>query len=61
MPSFVRISLANLAALTLLVLPTIAQQSQSPAQDPGSSAQPQKLNKEQKQKLRKTLKELDSH
>jgi GWxTD domain-containing protein len=60
MQSFVRISLANLAAFTLLVLPTIAQQSQSPAQDPGSSAPAQKLNKEQKQKLKKTLKELDS-
>src|SRR3984893_1183511 len=59
MQSFVRISLANLAALSLLVLPAFAQQSQSPAQDPGS-AQAQKLSKEQKQKLKKTLKELDS-
>src|SRR5580692_9722530 len=61
MHSFVRISLANLAAFTLLVLPVTAQQSQTPAQDPATAVpQAQKLNKEQKQKIKKTLKELDS-
>jgi GWxTD domain-containing protein len=61
MHSFVRISLANLAAFALLVLPVTAQQSQTPAQDPATAApQAQKLNKEQKQKIKKTLKELDS-
>jgi GWxTD domain-containing protein len=61
MHSFVRISLAHLAAFTLLVLPVTAQQSQTPAQDPATAApQAQKLNKEQKQKIKKTLKELDS-
>src|ERR1700676_4283362 len=61
MLSFIGISLANLAAFTLLALPATAQQSQTPAQDPETGApQAQKLNKEQKQKLKKTLKELDS-
>jgi GWxTD domain-containing protein len=61
MHSFVRISLANMAAFALLVLPVTAQQSQTPAQDPATAApQAQKLNKEQKQKIKKTLKELDS-
>jgi len=54
-----RVFSAFLAAFTLLTLPLPAQQAQG--QGPDSAAQPpqnQKLTKEQKQKMRRTLKEL---
>ena len=54
-----RVFSAFLAAFTLLTLPLPAQQAQG--QGPDSTAQPpqnQKLTKEQKQKMRRTLKEL---
>src|ERR1035438_8066322 len=62
MPNFVRIFTANLAALSLLTLPILAQQGQGqpPADPPPSVAPAGKLTKEQKQKIKKTLKELDS-
>jgi GWxTD domain-containing protein len=53
---------AAVAAFSLLALPLPAQQQQS--QDPGATPAPipqnQKLSKQQKQKMRKTLKELDT-
>ena len=56
---FLKLS-ASAAAFALLTLPLAAQQSQ----DPGATAPPvpqnQKLSKDQKQKIKKTLKELDS-
>jgi GWxTD domain-containing protein len=54
---------ANLAALAMLSLPISAQQGQAPPQDSGTQQPPpqnQKLSKEQKQKIKKTLKELDT-
>jgi GWxTD domain-containing protein len=52
---------AYLAALALVSLPLLAQQSQSQGQDQGAQPIPQnqKLTKEQKQKMKKTLKELE--
>ena len=54
---FLKLS-ASAAAFALLTLPLAAQQSQ----DPGATPPPQnqKLSKDQKQKIKKTLKELDS-
>lgn len=51
---------ACLTALAFLSLPVTAQQPQSP--DPGAPIPPanQKLSKDQKQKMKKTLKELDN-
>jgi GWxTD domain-containing protein len=51
---------AYLAGFALLALPVSAQQVQQP-QDPGAQLPPpnQKLTKEQKQKMKKTLKELE--
>jgi GWxTD domain-containing protein len=59
---------AYLTALAFLAVPIVAQQqapqqTQTPGQDPNappSIPQNQKLSKEQKQKIKKTLKELDS-
>src|ERR1700741_4395737 len=54
---FLKLS-ASAAAFTLLPLPLAAQQSQ----DPGATPPPQnqKLSKDQKKKMKKTLKELDN-
>jgi GWxTD domain-containing protein len=62
MPKSFRAFSAYLTAIALLSLPVYAQQAQAPAQDPGTEPPPQnqKLTKEQKQKIKKTLKELDS-
>src|SRR5271169_957528 len=51
---------AYLVAYALLMLPVSAQQPQAP--DPAAQVPPQnqKLTKEQKQKMKKTLKELDN-
>src|SRR5271166_3610422 len=51
---------ANLTAYALLLLPVAAQQPQSA--DPATQVPPQsqKLTKDQKQKMKKTLKELDN-
>jgi len=59
MSKMIRSCFAFLTSFTLLCLPLPAQQ----AQDPGASVpipQNQKLTKDQKQKMKKTLKELDS-
>ncbi|HEX8872772.1 MAG TPA: hypothetical protein VF758_08405, partial [Candidatus Acidoferrum sp.] len=49
---------ACLTAVTFFTLPAIGQQSQDAGTTP--PAQNQKLSKEQKHKIRKTLKELDT-
>jgi GWxTD domain-containing protein len=53
---------AILTAYTLLTLPLAAQQPQAPAPDPNALnvSQNQKLTKEQKEKMKKTYKELDN-
>ena len=56
--SFRKLSAA--IAFSLLGLPLGAQQSQDPGATPPPVPQNQKLSKQQKQKMRKTLKELDS-
>jgi GWxTD domain-containing protein len=54
----VRTVVASLFSLAISIPPVHAQQPQ--AQDPTAAPVPQKLNKEQKKKLKKTLKELDT-
>jgi GWxTD domain-containing protein len=58
MPKFLRKSSAVLTSLVLLALPVCAQETQAPA-TPQEVPQNQKLTKEQKQKMKKTLKELE--
>src|SRR5450432_1142931 len=54
-------SCASLFFCVLVVPPAGAQQPQvAPVQDPNAPAVPQKLDKDQKRKLKKTLKELDT-
>jgi GWxTD domain-containing protein len=57
--SFRKLS-AVVAAFSLLGLPLGAQQSQDPGAAPPPIPQNQKLSKQQKQKMKKTLKELDT-
>jgi GWxTD domain-containing protein len=52
--------LASLAAYVLLLLPVAGQQAQAPDPNPQAPPQNQKLTKDQKQKMKKTLKELDN-
>jgi GWxTD domain-containing protein len=54
----VRTVVASFFSLAISIPPILAQQPQ--AQDPAAAPTPQKLNKEQKKKLKKTLKELDT-
>jgi GWxTD domain-containing protein len=54
-----RIVIASLFSCALSVPALVAQQV-APVQDPNAPIVPQKLDKEQKKKLRKTLKELDT-
>jgi len=60
MPMMFRKVSASLTAYVLLLLPVAGQQAQAP--DPNLPAPPQnqKLTKDQKQKMKKTLKELDN-
>jgi GWxTD domain-containing protein len=51
---------AGLTAYVLLLLPVAGQQSQAPDPNPQAPPQNQKLTKDQKQKMKKTLKELDN-
>ena len=51
---------AGLTAYVLLLLPVAGQQAQAPDPNPPAAPQNQKLTKDQKQKMRKTLKELDN-
>jgi GWxTD domain-containing protein len=51
---------AGLTAYVLLLLPVVGQQAQAPDPNPQAPPQNQKLSKEQKQKMKKTLKELDN-
>jgi len=60
MPSFFRKFAAFLTSFVLLALPVPAQQAQDPSTPPTDIPQNQKLTKQQKQKLKKTLKELDT-
>jgi GWxTD domain-containing protein len=52
--------IAGLTAYVLLLVPVAGQQAQAPDPNPQAPPQAQKLSKEQKQKLKKTLKELDN-
>ncbi len=58
MSRVVRTVVASFFSLAISIPPVYAQQPQ--AQDPAAAPVPQKLDKEQKKKLRKTLKELDT-
>src|ERR1700739_2932139 len=51
---------ASLTAYVLLLVPVAGQQAQAPDPTPPAPIQNQKLSKEQKQKIKKTLKELDN-
>jgi len=51
---------ASLTAYVLLLLPVAGQQAQAPDPNPPAPPQNQKLTKDQKQKMKKTLKELDN-
>src|SRR6201981_2007567 len=51
---------AGLTAYVLLLLPVTAQQAQAPDPNPQAPPQNQKLTKDQKQKMKKTYKELDN-
>jgi GWxTD domain-containing protein len=51
---------ASLTAYVLLLLPVAGQQAQAPDPNPPAPIQNQKLTKDQKQKMKKTLKELDN-
>jgi GWxTD domain-containing protein len=51
---------AALTAYVLLLLPVAGQQAQAPDPNPQAPPQNQKLTKDQKQKMKKTLKELDN-
>ena len=60
MPMMFRKVTANLTAYVLLLLPVAGQQAQAPDPNPQAPPQAQKLTKDQKQKMKKTLKELDN-
>src|SRR5258708_667987 len=51
---------ASLTAYILLLLPVAGQQAQAAAPNPQAPPQNQKLTKDQKQKMKRTLKELDN-
>jgi len=51
---------ASIAAYVLLLTPVAGQQAQAPDPNPQAPPQNQKLTKDQKQKMKKTLKELDN-
>jgi GWxTD domain-containing protein len=58
----VRTLFASLFSISIAVSAALAQQAQNPAQspDPAAATTPQKLSKEQKKKMGRALKELDS-
>jgi len=60
MPMMFRKVTASLTAYVLLLLPVAGQQAQAPDPNPQAPPQAQKLTKDQKQKMKKTLKELDN-
>ena len=60
MPMMFRKVSASLTAYVLLLLPVAGQQAQAPDPNPPAPIQNQKLTKDQKQKMKKTLKELDN-
>jgi len=60
MPIMVRKLSASLTACVLLTLPVSGQQAQTPDSSTQAPPQNQKLSKDQKQKMKKTYKELDN-
>src|SRR5580704_10064828 len=60
MPMMFRKVTASLTAYVLLLLPVAGQQAQAPDPKPQAPPQNQKLTKDQQQKMKKTLKELDN-
>jgi GWxTD domain-containing protein len=56
----VRTVVASFFSLAITIPSVYAQQQQPQAQDPTAAPVPQKLDKEQKRKIKKTLKELDT-
>jgi GWxTD domain-containing protein len=60
MPMMFRKVTTSLTAYVLLLLPVAGQQAQAPDPNPQAPPQAQKLTKDQKQKMKKTLKELDN-
>ena len=60
MPSFFRKFAAFLTSFVLLAIPVSSQQAQDPNTPATDIPQNQKLTKQQKQKMKKTLKELDT-
>jgi GWxTD domain-containing protein len=60
MPMIFRRLTAGLTAYALLTLPLAAQQPQAPDPNPPAAPQAQKLTKDQKDKMKKTYKELDN-
>ena len=60
MPIMVRKISASLTACVLLTLPVSGQQAQTPDSSTQAPPQNQKLSKDQKQKMKKTYKELDN-
>jgi len=60
MPMKFRKVTAGLTAYVLLLLPVAGQQAQAPDPNPQAPPQNQKLTKDQKQKMKRTLKELDN-
>jgi len=60
MPMKFRKVTAGLTAYVLLLLPVAGQQAQAPDPNPPAPPQNQKLTKDQKQKMKRTLKELDN-
>ncbi|HET7108862.1 MAG TPA: GWxTD domain-containing protein [Candidatus Acidoferrum sp.] len=60
MPMKFRKVTASLTAYVLLLLPVAGQQAQAPDPNPQAPPQNQKLTKDQKQKMKRTLKELDN-
>jgi len=60
MPMMFRKVTASLVVYVLLLLPLAGQQAQAPDPNPPAPPQNQKLTKDQKQKMKRTLKELDN-
>jgi len=60
MPRVVRTLIASLFSLAIAIPPINGQQSGQQAQDPTAPIGPQKLDKDQKKKIKRTFKELDN-
>src|SRR5262249_34259977 len=60
MPRVVRTLIVSLFSLAIALPPVNGQQSGQQAQDPTAPSGPQKLDKDQKKKIKRTFKELDN-